>query len=154
LIVPNQHAACLSELAEETGAQMFRTAQRLAQALRDSGIKCEGVNFFLADGEVAGQEIFHVHLHVFPRYKGDGFGFKFAPTFFTKTTRAELDAMAEQIRKCFFDPEKRRIKKHQFRQGRRNKSYVGSLFSFQLSTAFFRSSYAKVPIIKLKLRLR
>ncbi len=99
LIVPNRHAAYLADLAEETGAQMFRVGQRLAQALRLSGIKCEGVNLFLADGEAATQEIFHVHLHVFPRYRGDGFNLKFGPAFFKKPTRVELDEEADQIRK-------------------------------------------------------
>ncbi|MGI3199386.1 HIT family protein [Streptomyces sp. GLT-R25] len=36
-------------------------------------MRCEGVNLFLADGEAAFQEVFHVHLHVFPRFKGDPF---------------------------------------------------------------------------------
>jgi len=98
LIIPNRHAAFLSELPEETGAQMFRTAQRLAQALRQSGIRCEGVNLFLADGEAATQEVFHVHLHVFPRFKGDGFELKFGPNFSIKPTRPELDTVAKKIR--------------------------------------------------------
>ncbi|MEU9890664.1 HIT domain-containing protein [Sphaerisporangium sp. NPDC051011] len=33
----------------------------------------EGVNAFLADGKAAFQEVFHFHLHVFPRFEGDGF---------------------------------------------------------------------------------
>ena len=49
------------------GARVFRAAHRLARALRRSGLPCEGVNMFLADGEVAFQEVFHVHLHVLPR---------------------------------------------------------------------------------------
>ena len=98
LIVPNSHAAFLSELEEETGAQMFRVAHRLAHALRKSGVKCEGANFFLADGEAAMQEVFHVHLHVFPRYPGDGFGLRFGPAYFQKPTRAELDSVAKKIR--------------------------------------------------------
>ena len=68
VIVPNRHAAFLSELDEETGAQMFRIAHRLSQSLRLSGLKCEGVNFFLADGKAAMQEVLHVHLHIFPRF--------------------------------------------------------------------------------------
>jgi histidine triad (HIT) family protein len=88
----------LADLKEEEGAQMFRVAQRLAAALRESGVKCEGVNFFLADGEAAMQEVFHVHLHVFPRYAGDGFGLKFAPTYFQKPERKELNEVAEKIR--------------------------------------------------------
>ncbi|MEU7000440.1 HIT family protein [Nonomuraea sp. NPDC046570] len=42
------------------------------QALRRSGLCCEGVNVFLADGKAAFQEVFHFHLHVFPRFEGDG----------------------------------------------------------------------------------
>jgi histidine triad (HIT) family protein len=101
LIIPNQHYAFLSELDEETGAQMFRIAHRLSRFLRLSGLKCEGVNLFLADGKAAMQEVFHVHLHVFPRYDGDGFGLKFGPTYSQQPSRAELDAAAEKIRSAF-----------------------------------------------------
>lgn len=48
-------------------------AHRLGRALRLSGLRCEGVTLFLADGEAAFQEVFHVHLHVFPRFAGDSF---------------------------------------------------------------------------------
>jgi histidine triad (HIT) family protein len=97
LIIPTYHAPSLAELDEESGAHMFGIAQRIAAALRDSGLKCEGVNFFLADGEVAGQEVFHVHLHVFPRYTGDGFGLRFGPGYGNRPARAELDAVADKI---------------------------------------------------------
>jgi len=98
LVIPNQHAAFLADLEEETGAHMFRVAQRLASALRVCGVQCEGVNFFLADGEAAMQEVFHVHLHVFPRYQGDGFGLNFSPDYFTLPERSELDRIADDIR--------------------------------------------------------
>ena len=98
LVVPNRHASNLSELDEEEGAQMFRVAQRLAAALRKSGVKCEGVNYFLADGEAAGQEVFHAHLHVLPRYAGDGFGLTFGPHYVNKPERRELNAIADRIR--------------------------------------------------------
>ncbi len=98
-IVPNVHASYLADLPEDTGAHMFRIAQRLALALRESGLPCEGVNMFLADGEAAMQEIFHVHLHVFSRVPGDGFGLKFGEDYFTKPTRAGLEQVGELIRK-------------------------------------------------------
>lgn len=104
LVIPNVHAAFLADLDEETGAQLFRIAQRVAAALRVSSVKCEGVNFFLADGEAAMQEVFHVHLHVFPRYKGDGFSLKFSPDYFTKPDRVELDGIAQDIRTAFKYP--------------------------------------------------
>ncbi len=98
LIIPNSHAACLADLEEGVGSDLFGVAQRVAAALRASGLRCEGVNLFLADGEAAGQEVFHVHLHVFPRYRGDGFGFKFPPGYSNKPERSELDATALQIK--------------------------------------------------------
>lgn len=67
------YAANLAALDEITGQRLWTVAQRTAAALRASGLRCEGVNLFLADGETAFQEVFHVHLHVFPRYTGDGF---------------------------------------------------------------------------------
>lgn len=100
LVVPNAHAPFLADLDEDTGAHIFRIAQRLAAALRQSGLKCEGVNLFLADGKAAMQEVFHVHLHVFPRDEGDGFGLKYGPDNFKKTERVELDAAAEKIRRA------------------------------------------------------
>ena len=98
LIVPRRHAANLAELDEADGERLFRVSQRLAQALRRSGLRCEGVNLFLADGEAAGQEVFHVHLHVFPRYHRDGFGLRFSPSYGSRPPRAELERVAESIR--------------------------------------------------------
>jgi histidine triad (HIT) family protein len=98
LVIPNEHSSFLSGLEPDTGAQMFRVAQRLAQALRDSGVPCDGINLLLADGEVAGQEVFHVHLHVFPRFTGDGFRLHFGPSYGASPAKAELDAMADRIR--------------------------------------------------------
>ncbi len=98
LVVPNIHAPYLGELNEEAGAQMFRVAQRLAAVLRTGVVKCEGVNLFLADGEAAGQDVFHVHLHVFPRYVGDGFRLVLPATYSQKPERTELNELAEKIR--------------------------------------------------------
>jgi diadenosine tetraphosphate (Ap4A) HIT family hydrolase len=106
LVIPNEHAARLSELPPETGGRIFSVGQAMAAALRASshsaegGIRCEGVNFFLADGETAGQEVDHVHLHVFPRYAGDGFGLRFPPTYKNLPGRASLDAAAKAIREA------------------------------------------------------
>lgn len=98
LIVPKIHASYLSDLNESVGAQLFKVAMRLDKALRKSGLRCEGVNLFLADGEAAFQEIFHVHLHVIPRFIGDGFGLKFGPHYYERPTRSSLDEVAGKIR--------------------------------------------------------
>jgi histidine triad (HIT) family protein len=98
LIVPRRHASCLADLGE-TGGSLFQVALKLAGAVRQAGIQCEGVNLFLADGEAAGQEVFHVHLHVIPRFWGDGFGFRFGPDYHRLPTRATLDKVAADIRR-------------------------------------------------------
>ena len=100
LVVPLAHASYLADLEPETGAWLFRIAQRMAAALRASGLRCEGINLFLADGEAAMQEVFHVHLHVFPRYAGDGFGLRFGEHYKHLPPRAALDEAAERIRRA------------------------------------------------------
>lgn len=95
LVIPKRHAPSLADLDEQLGMSMFRVGQRLAAALQNSGLPCEGVNLFLADGEVAFQEVFHVHLHVFPRTPGDGFRID---ADWHHPPRAELDDAAEHIR--------------------------------------------------------
>ncbi|MCR4438231.1 MAG: HIT family protein [bacterium] len=97
LVIPAQHASGLADLDPEAGAQMFRVAQKVARALRASGLRCEGVNLHLADGRAAGQEVFHVHLHVVPRYRGDGFGLRFGPDYGRLAPRAKLDAIAASL---------------------------------------------------------
>jgi len=98
LVVPRRHSPFLADLDEEDGAQLFRVGSRAAAALRASRLPCDGVNFFLADGEAAGQEIFHVHLHVFPRVVGDGFSLRMPPDYVVRS-RPELDDSAQLVRK-------------------------------------------------------
>lgn len=95
LVIPKRHAPHLVDLDEQLGMSMFRIATRLSAALRRSGLPCDGVNLFLADGEAAFQEVFHVHLHVFPRTTGDGFRID---ADWRERPRAELDDAAERIR--------------------------------------------------------
>jgi len=98
LVIPKVHYTDLSDLPADVGGHLFQVAQRIALSLPKTGIKNEGVDLFLANGEAAGQEVFHVHLHVIPRYKGDGFGFRFGPDYENLPERSELDAIAVQIK--------------------------------------------------------
>lgn len=98
LVTPVRHATYLADLDPEVGAQMFKISQRISAGLFNCGIRCEGTNLFLANGAPAGQEVFHVHLHVFPRYGGDGFGLRFGPAYGTHPPREELEALSQQIR--------------------------------------------------------
>ncbi|MGK7914796.1 MAG: HIT family protein [Prochloraceae cyanobacterium] len=98
IVIPNQEVAFLTELDEETGAHLFRIGHRIAKALRESGLKCEGVNMFLADGEAAKQDVFHVHLHIFPRFKGDDFAWQFRQDYYNLPERSELERSAQAIK--------------------------------------------------------
>jgi diadenosine tetraphosphate (Ap4A) HIT family hydrolase len=91
LVAPRRHAERLADLDPEDGAQLFRVGMQAAAALRAAG-----VNFFLADGEVAGQTVSHVHLHVIPRRPGDGLGFRHG-TELAARDRTELDATAAEL---------------------------------------------------------
>jgi histidine triad (HIT) family protein len=95
LITPKVHVVGLVDLDESDGSRMFMVAQRLAVAVRSSGLRCAGVNLFLADGEAAGQDVFHVHLHVFPRYVGDHFRLDFVRW---RASRRDLDEIAARVR--------------------------------------------------------
>jgi diadenosine tetraphosphate (Ap4A) HIT family hydrolase len=97
LVVPRAHAGRLAELDPEDGERLFRVGQLAAAALYASTLRCEGVNFFVADGETAGQDVFHVHLHVIPRFRDDGFGLKL-PEDWAVRPREELDDTAAILR--------------------------------------------------------
>lgn len=103
LVVPILHAPYLSDLDPAIGGRMFEVAQKVAAALRVSDIRCEGVNLFLADGAVAMQEVFHTHLHVIPRFDGDGFGLKYGPSSFIRLNRERLEQSASAIRTAISD---------------------------------------------------
>ena len=98
LVVPKSHSKDLSDLPADIGAHLFQVAQRIAVKMPEIGVKSEGINLLVAHGEAAGQEVFHVHLHVIPRYKGDGFGFKFGPNYTDLAERSELDSIATKIK--------------------------------------------------------
>ena len=98
LLIPRQHAVHMSDLDEETGAHAFRIAMWMQRAIRRSGVRCEGVNLFVADGEAAFQDVFHFHLHVIPRFQGDSFKID---ADWQEAPRAELDCVAGDIRTAY-----------------------------------------------------
>ncbi|GAA4431828.1 HIT family protein [Georgenia halophila] len=96
LVLPKAHLPRLADLGDDLAAEMFAVARSVAAALRGSSLRCEGINLFYADGEAAFQEVFHSHLHVFPRYAGDGFAI--SARWGSNPQRSELDADAAAIR--------------------------------------------------------
>jgi histidine triad (HIT) family protein len=103
LIIPNEHVESFIELSSGTRDHLFQLSQTISEALRKSGIKSPGVNLFLADGKEAMQEVPHFHIHIIPRFEGDGFEFNFSPTYFELPTRDELEKNAEHIRQALHE---------------------------------------------------
>jgi len=100
LVIPNQHIPDLAGLPPDIGKHIFAIGQKLASALRRSSVQCEGVNLFLADGKAAMQDVFHTHLHVIPRFEGDGFGFTFSPRYAELPTRDELENIGYYLKEA------------------------------------------------------
>ena len=99
LVVPNDHVGFMQDLPDATADRVGAVARRLARALRSTeAIRADGINFFAADGEAAGQEVGHAHLHVIPRFAGDGFKVGAVAWRQPAPTREQLDASAERIR--------------------------------------------------------
>ena len=100
LVVPLEHVVSLVGLDDETAGRLMAVGKWLAAAVKASGVRWEGFNLWVADGEAAGQEVFHVHLHMFPRYEGDGFGLTKGPNYHLRPSRGELEQVAAAIRKA------------------------------------------------------
>ena len=99
LVIPNQHVIHTHDLPDGTADAAFTVARRLARILRDSDtVRADGVNLFAADGEAAGQEVFHAHLHVIPRFPDDGFTVTAGAWRHPPPAREELDAIAATLR--------------------------------------------------------
>ena len=70
LVIPKEHAPNLFELPDELAKKAIVTAKKVGKQLYD-GLHCDGFNVVQNNGEVAGQTVFHFHMHLIPRYIGD-----------------------------------------------------------------------------------
>lgn len=68
LIIPKDHYADLYEIDEEVAGKAMKLAKKLAIHMTKA-LECDGFNLVQNNGEVAGQTVFHFHLHLIPRYK-------------------------------------------------------------------------------------
>lgn len=96
LIVPRRHAVELGDLSEEEAANVFRLVHRIAAALPNSGLRCDGYNLFQSNGTAAGQDVFHAHFHLIPRFRDDALQISIDPNR-PKYDRDEMNQFAERI---------------------------------------------------------
>ncbi|MCA9882765.1 MAG: HIT family protein [Anaerolineae bacterium] len=70
IIVPNEHIENLYAMPFDTGGHILAAARRIALAFK-SVYECDGTSTRQHNEPAGYQEVFHYHLHVFPRYEGD-----------------------------------------------------------------------------------
>ena len=70
LILPKNHYADIYEIDENVAADAMKLAKKLAGHMTDV-LKCDGFNLVQNNHEVAGQTVFHFHMHLIPRYLND-----------------------------------------------------------------------------------
>jgi histidine triad (HIT) family protein len=97
LVVPNAHAASIQAVPDDVCARMFIVGRDIDAALRQSGLRSDAVNLYLADGRAAGQAVFHTHLHVIPRFLGDSSGLQLHAVVPASPTADELAEQAEKL---------------------------------------------------------
>lgn len=69
LIIPKEHYRNIYEIDEEAAGEAMKLAKKMAAHMTEK-LNCDGFNLLQNNGEVAGQTVFHFHLHLIPRYKG------------------------------------------------------------------------------------
>lgn len=79
IILPKEHAANVYELSDEVASKIYVLAKKLAVALKEE-LDCDGINILQNNEEAAGQTVFHLHMHIIPRYFGDDINIKWEPS--------------------------------------------------------------------------
>ena len=95
LILPKDHADNLFELPDDTAAEAMKLAKKLGSKLVEK-LGAQGLNLVQNNGEVAGQTVKHFHLHLIPRYDGDGQSILWKPT---SPSSEELASVKEVLTK-------------------------------------------------------
>ncbi len=94
LVVVKPHRANIYELDDELAGAAMRTAAKMARAAKKA-YGCEGVTLFQANEPAGAQTVFHFHIHVLPRWEGDGMALAWPAK---NPTRDALEEMAAKLR--------------------------------------------------------
>jgi histidine triad (HIT) family protein len=95
MVIPRTHAADLWDLDLETATELMAGVVEVGRAIREALIP-EGMNLITSAGEVAEQSVFHVHLHVVPRWRSDGIDEIWPPK--GELPGVDLEGVADRIR--------------------------------------------------------
>ena len=89
LVLPKEHYANAFEIPEETAGKAFAVAKKVGEKLY-LGLHADGLNILQNNGVVAGQTVFHFHIHMVPRYENDTVGLSWKPGKLTEEDRKEI----------------------------------------------------------------
>ena len=97
MVEPREHVPDIWSLSEETASHLAWATVRLAGAVRGA-VEPEGLNIIQSNGEAATQTVFHLHVHLVPRWEGDAMG----PIWPEETdySEAQKDDALERVRKA------------------------------------------------------
>ena len=95
LVIPKAHHVDIFDTPEEEISQVHRVSKKVALAVKKA-TEADGVSIIQQNGKAAGQDIFHLHVHIVPRFEGQKLaGFNELKV----VERAKLDGMAEEIKR-------------------------------------------------------
>lgn len=95
LVIPKKEYKNFLEVPESELGELMMVAQKVAQSLVKT-FNLDGFNVFSNNGEVAGQSVFHFHIHVTPRYPNDNISFNLT---LKKYAEGQMKEVADNIRK-------------------------------------------------------
>ena len=95
LVIPKEHYETIFEIPEELIAYLHGIVKRVSFAVKKAA-KADGISIFQQNGKAAGQEIFHLHVHVVPRYEGQKL-VRFGEI--SEANKEKLDQVAANIRR-------------------------------------------------------
>jgi len=96
LLLPKRHVVTLDDCEDAVARHLVSVLKTLNRAVQ-SATGSQGVLNEIMNGEAAGQEVFHLHIHIIPRNAGDGFGWHY-PQGYGRMPRDRLDVAASKIR--------------------------------------------------------
>lgn len=96
LVLPKEHYKDIYDIDAETAGKLFQLAAVVARALKEV-LNCDGLNILQNNGVIAGQTVFHFHMHLIPRYEGDDVTVKWEGH---SMDADEMDQLCRDIRKA------------------------------------------------------
>ncbi len=97
LVVPKKHYPTLLDMPEEEAGKLYKLVHRAAKAVKEA-LDADGLNIINNVGSAAGQEVFHVHVHVIPRFLDDEMKFGWRKLQYKE---GEMQEYAEKIKSRF-----------------------------------------------------